>query len=567
MKPATMGIIVMTCAGWSAFSQSSEPQPKFEAADVHVSAKAASGAAGNNQFVRTGPARGGRYEVKTATMVDLIRIGYGFDSDKILGGPNWLEMDRFDVIGKVPADSTPETQKLMLQSVLEDRFKLVVHKETKPLPTYALTVGKKLQLKEADGTEESGCKPQTTSGAPAQGGVVMFMSSAGGTPTTISLGPGMTVTYLCRNMTMAAFASGLRGMIGASVGPNPVLDETGLKGNYNFDLKYSMQMMGPMMAETGDRISIFGAVDKQLGLKLEEKQIPTPVIVVDSVNRKPTENPAGVAEALPSIPAPTEFEVASIKPTDPNQRMGRFQMQPGGRLVAEGMPLRFLINRAFNTNNNDQLVGLPAFVTTDRYDINAKTPSGGPPIGSMDMDAVAPMMLALLKDRFKMTYHMEDRPVTAYSLVSAKPKMKKADPASRTSCKNANAPVGAPPGSRVLTCQNITMAQFADRLQGMAPEMSWPVLDATGIEGGWDFSLTFSMRPQMTMGPGRGGEGNQPAGGVLPAGGLLPAASEPTDGYTLLEAVEKQLGLKLEKQKRTMPVIVIDHIEPKPTDN
>ena len=64
-------------------------------------------------------------------------------------------------------------------------------------------------------------------------------------------------------------------------------------------------------------------------------------------------------------------------------------MQPGGRLVAEGMPLRFLINRAFNTNNNDQVVGLPAFVGTDRYDINAKTPGGTPSMGPMDMDAVA----------------------------------------------------------------------------------------------------------------------------------------------------------------------------------
>jgi uncharacterized protein (TIGR03435 family) len=182
----------------------------------------------------------------------------------------------------------------------------------------------------------------------------------------------------------------------------------------------------------------------------------------------------------------------------------------------------------------------------------------------MDMDAMAPMILALLKDRFKMTYHTEERPVTAYTLVSAKPKMKKADPASRTFCRNANAPAGSPPGSRLLTCQNITMAQFAERLQNMAPDLNWPVPDATGIEGGWDFTLMFSMRPMMAgmmgMPPGRGGEAG-------PGAAPLPTASEPIDGYTLFEAVEKQLGLKLEKQKRSMPVIVIDHIEQKPTDN
>ena len=157
MKRAVMGIILMNCAGWLAFSHSPETPPRFEIADVHVSAKT------TNPFIRTGPARGGRYEVKTATMVDLIRIAYGFDPDKVLGGPNWLEMDRFDVVAKVPADSTAETQKLMLQSLLEDRFKLVAHKDTRPLPTYALTVGKKLQLKEADGSGETGCKQRERS--------------------------------------------------------------------------------------------------------------------------------------------------------------------------------------------------------------------------------------------------------------------------------------------------------------------------------------------------------------------------------------------------------------------
>ena len=183
-------------------------------------------------------------------------------------------------------------------------------------------------------------------------------------------------------------------------------------------------------------------------------------------------------------------------------------------------------------------------------------------MGQMDMAAVAPMMLALLKDRFKLTYHTEEKPVTAYALVAAKPKMKKADPASRIFCRNTNAPAGAPPGSRVLKCQNITMAQFAERLLNIGPGMNWPVLDATEIEGGWDFTLMFSMRPQMAMGPGgRGG------GDANPAAAALPTASDPVEGYTLFEAVEKQLGLRLEKQKRSLPVIVIDHIEQKPTEN
>src|SRR5580658_10251457 len=131
MKRAILWTILTNVAGCLAFSQSPETAPKFEIADVHVSAKT------TNPYVRIGTVRGERYEVKLATMVDLIRIAYDFDPDKVLGGPTWLEMDRFDVLAKVPADSSPETLKPMLQTLLADRFKLVVHKDTKALPTYA----------------------------------------------------------------------------------------------------------------------------------------------------------------------------------------------------------------------------------------------------------------------------------------------------------------------------------------------------------------------------------------------------------------------------------------------
>lgn len=557
MKTAVMGAILIHCAVCLAFSQSAETPAKFEIADVHVSPKA------NNQFpsARTGPVRGGRYEVKTATMVDLIRMAYGYNADKILGGPNWLELDRYDVTAKVPAGSTPDSQKEMLQALLEDRFKLKLHKETKPLPTYALVMGKKPQLKQADGTEEAGCKPQTASGPPAEGGMRLMMSNANGVATTFNLGPGNTVTFNCRNMTMEAFVSNMRGMMGANVGQNPILEETGLKGAWNFDLRYSMMMFSGPMGSTGERITVFDAVEKQLGLKLEERQVPTPVIVVDSVDRKPSENPPGVAEALPPIPVPTEFEVASVKSSDPNTRIGRFQTPAGGRLVAEGMYMRFLVSRAFGSFNNDEIVGLPGWVDSERFDITAKAPANSP--AQLDQDALAPMIRALLVDRFKMTYHKEERPVTAYVLAAGKPKLKKADPAARTSCKQSNGGPGSPAGSQVLTCQNTTMQQFAERLQNMSSELTWPVADATGLEGGWDFTLTYSRMAAMTMMGGRGA----PGGEAGPGGPPMPSASEPTGALTLSEAVEKQLGLKLETRKRNLPVTVIDHLEQKPTEN
>jgi uncharacterized protein (TIGR03435 family) len=114
----------------------------------------------------------------------------------------------------------------------------------------------------------------------------------------------------------------------------------------------------------------------------------------------------------------------------------------------------------------------------------------------------------------------------------------------------------------MMTCQNVTMAQFAEKLENTAPGLNWPILDATKLEGGWDFVLTFSqINPAMAMAmAGRGGDAGQP-------GAAVPTAADPSGAFTIFEAMEKQLGLKLEQQKRSMPVVVIDHIEQKPTEN
>ena len=567
-KHAILGTILIASSGWLT-AYSDDGATKFEAADVHASAKSTNQM---DQFMRNSPVRAGRYEVRRGSMVDLIHLAYGYDSDKILGGPNWLEMDRFDVAAKVPEGSNADEHKQMLQALLQERFKLLVHKDTKPLPTYALVAGKKPLLKEATGSEQTGCRP--SSSAPAGGangqvfGRIMTMGPDG-KETSFTLGPGGALEYNCRNISMEAFAANIRSMFGANVGTNPVRDETGLKGNWNFDLTYSLQMIGPMGGDNAPHITIFNAVEKQLGLKLEERQIPTPVIVVDSVERTPAPNPPGTADVLPPIVYPTEFEVASIKPIDASAgRGGRYSMQPGGRLVADGMALRFLIQRAFNSFNNDEITGIPSFADTDRYNLVAKAPAvGGATLTNMDMDAVAPMMLSLLKDRFKLTYHKEDKPVSAFALVASKPKMRKADPNSRSSCKNNNAPPPAPPGTRMISCTNVTMDQFVERFQGMGPDFSWPVANQTGLEGGWDLVLTFSQRTMFPAAMGGRGGGRGGAAEANSEAGATPSVSDPNDGLTIFEAVEKQLGLKLEKQKRPMPVIVIDHMEQKPTEN
>ena len=100
----------------------------------------------------------------------------------------------------------------------------------------------------------------------------------------------------------------------------------------------------------------------------------------------------------------------------------------------------------------------------------------------------------------------------------------------------------------------------------MGQDFNWPVANQTGLEGSWDVALTFNQRALFNGAIGGRGGGRGSAADASPEAGA-PAASTPDDAVTIFEAVEKQLGLKLEKQKRPMPVIVIDHIEQKPTEN
>jgi uncharacterized protein (TIGR03435 family) len=559
----------------AAFAQAADA-PKFEGADVHASAPSANM---RDNFMQGPYASGGRFEIRKATILDLVRLGWSVQPDKIVGGPNWTGIDRFDILAKASAHASAADLRLMLQQLLADRFDLKVHKDTKPMPAFALVApaGKKLHLKEADGSGETGCKGQnSTSG---DGGNRLMMSGPDGVVTTLSILPGNLVQYICRNMTMVAFAAGLQGMVGANVGPNPVSDETGLKGAWDFDLKFSFNLNGPMMMSgAAERISFGDALEKQLGLKLEKRETPMPVVVIDSVNQRPTPNPAGMTLNLPALP--TEFEVAVIKPTPPDFRFGAFRPQRGRRVTIEGMPLRSLIQQAWSLYSRDMIVDAPKFIDSDRYDINAEAPAYGPEpdassgsgegarFQTIDQDSINVMLRNLLIERFKIKYHTEERPSTAFVLTAAKPKMKKADPANRTGFHEGPGPDGKDPrisnpaAGRLVTCENMTMKQLAQNLPMMAGGyiQGATVYDETGMEGAFDFTLSFSGAG-MGGGPGRGGRGGE----GMDAGAV--EAPDPGGAISLYEAIEKQLGLKLQQTKRPAQVLVIDHIEPKPTEN
>jgi uncharacterized protein (TIGR03435 family) len=539
---ARMGLVALLSIAWiaaiaAAFGQSADPTPKtdaapkFDVADVHVSAKSP------NANQSGGFLRAGRYEIRKGTMVDLVRIAYGVDADKVLGGPAWLETDRFDIIAKAPQSTPPDTVKLMLQNLLADRFKLVVHKDTKPLAGYALTVGKgKPKMKEAEGSGSPGCQGQPQPAPPAQ---VLY------------------VVVTCRNMSMETFAQNLRGM-GGPYFNNPVVDQTGLKGSWDIDLKFTPRQL---LANIGsDAISIFDAVDSQLGMKLDLQKIPTPVIVVDRVNQKPSDNPPGVSTSLPPA-APPEFEVANIKPSMPGApQMARIQ---NNRVDAQSLSLKTLVQVAWDITD-ELMADAPKWMDSANFDVNAKvtTDGSGTPT-QFDIDDLRGMLRVLLTERFQMKTHMETRPVSGYVLTAPKPKLQKADPENRMGCKEGPGADGKDPRianpvlSRLLTCQNMTMARFAELLPQLANGYAHvPVLDSTGLDGAYDFTISFSAVGLLQSGgPGRGGD--NPAAGV----------SDPNGALSLPDAINKQFGLKLELQKRPMQVLVIDHVEEKPTEN
>jgi uncharacterized protein (TIGR03435 family) len=479
--------------------------------------------------------------MRQANMVDLIVKAYGVDPGNVVGGPAWLETDRFDVYAKASPKTSAETVNLMLRTLLAERFKLVLHTDSKPLPAFVLSVGKGApKMTESDGSADPNCQ---------------YMDP----PPNLAPGTIWPIEFVCQNTTMDAFAQDLHDWAGGYV-TSPVVNSTGLKGGWNFDFKWTNE--GQLAKAGTDGISVFDAVDQQLGLKLEAKTAPLPVVAVDSVNEKPTDNSPDLAKLLPPAP-PAEFEVATVRPSAPDVQLnGRIS---GGQVNLTGGTMEFMLTFAYDVTD-EMIVGAPKWMTTDHFDINAKassdSPSGQPGAPQMDPDDLRLMMRKFLADRFNLKVHMEDRPLDAYNLVADHPKLKVANPANRTGCKEGPGDDGKDPRianpilGRLLTCRNMTMTQFAAMLQSQASGyIHSPVLDATGIDGAYDMTLSFSTAGQLRSG-----------GGASPSGDA-PAASDPNGAVSFIDAVNRQLGLKLVKVKRPIPALVIDHIDEKPTEN
>ncbi len=203
-------------------------------------------------------------------------------------------------------------------------------------------------------------------------------------------------------------------------------------------------------ADGTDGISLFDAVEKQLGLKLELQNIPMPALAVERVNRKPTPNPDGIAAKLNLTSA--RFEAASVKPANPDGKPFDGFLYAGTQINAGGT-LRTLIARALQITPNvasDVVIGLPRSADSQYGDILGKIPSRGEGAFNMMRGCLSPpplsaafeMLRGVLLDQFEMKTHTETREVTvpALTVANGKPKLTKADDSeqyrlpSRTQC-------------------------------------------------------------------------------------------------------------------------------------
>jgi uncharacterized protein (TIGR03435 family) len=353
---------------------------------------------------------------------------------------------------------------------------------------------------------------------------------------------------------MDLFASELRRFEGFRLNNLPVVNQTGIYGTWDLTAQYAAIFDG--IKRPG--MSVEEALEKQLGLTLKLGTAPQPVLTVESV-RQPTVNPAGVAKALPPLPDP-EFEVASLRHCQDGpiaRNSPRFEA--GGRVTAQCYPLLMIIRQAWNLDYSAPIAGLPKWLS-DGYGtvtIAAKAPAGNfmGIQGAQDNDALNVMLRHLLIGRYKMKVHFEDRPMDTLTLVAGKPKLTKADPSKRTGCTRQSRSMPGTGGATAHTvvCQNITLAQFAEQMPAFDAAIHYAVVDATGIQGAWDFTLNWTTR----------------MGNPFPnlGSGATAKAADPPGGGSLSGAINKQLGLKVVTSKRPAPVLVIDHMENQPAEN
>lgn len=257
-------------------------QPRFEVASIKPAAPDAKG-----MYIRNAP--GGRVNVTNMTLKELVVMAYRIQPFQIAGGPSWFDSAHFDMSAKAEENAKPGEMPLMLQALLADRFQLVLQKDTKEMPVYALVLARKDGKLGPKLTEkkEGGCETFDPAKPPAP------------------VEPGAPRRRYCGNMMMSPRSlngvgipvSNMVPMLARMLG-RTVIDKTGLTAKYDISMEWApddaqLAAMGPDAPRPAPSDtpgpSIYTALQEQLGLKLESQKGPVEVFTVVKAE-KPSEN-------------------------------------------------------------------------------------------------------------------------------------------------------------------------------------------------------------------------------------------------------------------------------------
>jgi uncharacterized protein (TIGR03435 family) len=226
----------------------------------------------------------GRVTYTGVSLMDVLMRAYDVNSDRITG-PSWLGTERYDILAKLPDGVSKEQIPAMLQTLLAERFRMTVHRETKEQSVYALVVGKDgPKLKKSDAGAPA-------SGVPAQSKHVFVTSVTG---------PDGILRLVAKSVTMSSFSNVLSNMVSRLV-----VDMTEIQGDYDISLEMGAnEMVGtttvvagagtadgaatPVRSSASSAV-VFTAI-QQIGLKLEPRKAPVEYLVVDKAEKVPTKN-------------------------------------------------------------------------------------------------------------------------------------------------------------------------------------------------------------------------------------------------------------------------------------
>jgi len=246
-------------------------QPAFEVASIKASPPQVMGVP-MRTGVRGGPGSSdpGLVTMENMDLFSLVAMAYGLQRHQLVA-PDWLGSTRFSISARVPQGATVDQYRLMLQNLLAERFRLTVHRDRKEMAMYDLVVAKNGPKMKAAPVE---------SGPPVPDGLQPPLPRAGPPP-----GYHGPANMTLPSVPMDRFAASLAGFLGV-----PILDRTGLAGNYEIRLRAMIGAQAAASDAADAPPEVFTAIQDQLGLRLVPRKDLVDVLVVDHIEKTPTDN-------------------------------------------------------------------------------------------------------------------------------------------------------------------------------------------------------------------------------------------------------------------------------------